>query len=41
MATVGTGQVTLVDLTDAYGVILTSEAHVFPGTESAAKAGSA
>ncbi len=40
MAIIGTGQVTLVDLTDAYSVILTSEAYVFPGTTSAAKAGS-
>ena len=40
MAVIGTGQVTLVDLTDAYSVILTSEAYVFPGTTSAAKAGS-
>ena len=40
MAVIGTGQVTLVDLTDAFSVILTSEAYVFPGTTSAAKAGS-
>lgn len=40
MAIIGTGQVTLVDITDAYSVILTSEAYVFPGTTSAAKEGS-
>ena len=33
-------QVTIVDVTDAYSVILTSEAYTFPGTTSAAKAGS-
>lgn len=36
----GTAQITLVDLTDAYGVTLTSEAHTFPGSVSAALAGS-
>ena len=33
-------QATVVDVTDAYSVILTSETHTFPGTTSAAKAGS-
>ena len=40
MATKAVGQVDVVDVTDAYSVILTSEAHTFPGTTSAAKAGS-
>lgn len=40
MPTKGTAQITLVDLTDAYGVTLTSEAHTFPGSISAALAGS-
>ena len=40
MATKAIGQVDVVDVTDAYSVILTSEAHTFPGTTSAAKAGS-
>lgn len=40
MPTKGTAQITLVDLTDAYGVTLTSEAHTFPGSVSAALAGS-
>lgn len=34
------GQIDIVDVTDAYNVILTSEAHTFPGTTSAAVAGS-
>lgn len=33
-------QISIVDVTDAYSVILTSDAHTFPGTVSAAKAGS-
>jgi len=40
MATMAVGQVDVVDVTDAYSVILTSETHTFPGTTSAAKAGS-
>ena len=40
MSTKAVGQVDVVDVTDAYSVILTSEAHTFPGTTSAAKAGS-
>lgn len=40
MAVKGTAQVDITDITDAYSVILTSEAHTFPGTTSAAKAGS-
>ena len=41
MAIKSSDQITVVDITDAYSVILTSEAHTFPGTTSAAKAGSA
>ena len=33
-------QISIVDITDAYSVILTSESYTFPGTTSAAKAGS-
>ncbi|MBX9032679.1 hypothetical protein [Gordonibacter massiliensis (ex Traore et al. 2017)] len=40
MAVLGTAQITLVDLTDAYGVVMTSESHTFPGSTSAALAGS-
>ena len=40
MANKAADQVTIVDVTDAYSVILTSEAYTFPGTTSAAKAGS-
>ena len=40
MSTKAVGQVDVVDVTDAYSIILTSEAHTFPGTTSAAKAGS-
>ena len=40
MAQKAADQVTIVDVTDAYSVILTSEAYTFPGTTSAAKAGS-
>lgn len=41
MSIVATGQVTLVDLTDAYSVMLTSDSYVFPGSTAAAIAGSA
>ena len=40
MAQKAADQVTIVDVTDAYSVILTSEAYTFPGTTNAAKAGS-
>lgn len=40
MAQKAADQVTIVDVTDAYSVILTSEAYMFPGTTNAAKAGS-
>lgn len=40
MAQKAADQVTIVDVTDAYSVILTSEAYTFPGSTSAAKAGS-
>jgi hypothetical protein len=40
MAVKAADQVSIVDVTDAYSVILTSEAYTFPGTTSAAKAGS-
>lgn len=33
-------QISIVDVTDAYSVILTNDSHVFPGTTSAAVAGS-
>lgn len=33
-------QISIVDVTDAYSVVLTSEAHTFPGSTSAALAGS-
>jgi len=39
MAVKAQAQQTLVDMTDAYSVILTSEAYTFPGTTAAAKAG--
>ena len=39
MAQITADQVTIVDVTDAYSVILTSEAYVFPGTTTTAKAG--
>lgn len=39
MAVLGSDQVTVVDVTDAYSVVLTSESYTFPGTENAAKAG--
>lgn len=40
MATKASSQLTILDITDAYNVILTSDAYVFPGTTNAAKAGS-
>ena len=40
MAQKAADQVTIVDVTDAYSVILTSEAYTFPGTTTTAKAGS-
>ena len=40
MAVKAADQVSIVDVTDAYSVILTSEAYTFPGTATAAKAGS-
>lgn len=40
MAVIASAQKTLVDLTDAYGVILTSEAYTFPGTTTGAVPGS-
>ena len=40
MAVLGTGQVTLVDLTDGYSVTLTSDSYVFSGTTNKAIAGS-
>lgn len=40
MAVKAQAQQTLIDMTDAYSVILTSEAYTFPGTTAAAKAGS-
>lgn len=39
MAVKAADQVSIVDVTDAYSVILTSEAYTFPGTTSAAKPG--
>ena len=40
MAIKSSDQISIVDVTDAYSVILTSEAYTFAGTTSAAKAGS-
>ncbi len=40
MAIKSSDQISIVDVTDAYNVILTSEAYTFPGSTSAAKAGS-
>ena len=40
MAIRSVDQISIVDVTDAYSVILTSESHTFPGTTNAAKAGS-
>ena len=39
MAIKAQAQQTLIDITDTYSVILTSEAYTFPGTTAAAKAG--
>jgi hypothetical protein len=41
MAIKSSDQISIVDVTDAYSVTLTSEAHTFPGSTSAAKAGTA
>lgn len=41
MSTKAVGQADIVDVTDAYTLVLTNEAHTFPGTTTAAKAGSA
>ena len=40
MAIKAADQISIVDLTDAYSVMLTSESYIFPGTTTAAKAGS-
>ncbi len=40
MAIRSSDQISIVDITDAYSVILTSESYTFPGTINAAKAGS-
>lgn len=40
MAIKSSDQISIVDVTDAYSVTLTSEAHTFPGSTSAANAGS-
>lgn len=40
MAQAAADQITIVDVTDAYSVILTSESTTFPGTTNTAKAGS-
>ena len=40
MAIKSSDQISIVDVTDAYSVVLTSEAHTFPGSTSAALAGS-
>lgn len=40
MAIRSADQISIVDVTDAYSVVLTSEAHTFPGSTSAALAGS-
>jgi hypothetical protein len=40
MAIKSSDQISIVDLTDGYSVILTSDGYTFPGTTSAAKAGS-
>ena len=40
MAIKSADQISIVDLTDGYSVILTSDGYTFPGTTSAAKAGS-
>lgn len=41
MAIKSADQISIVDVTDAYSVILTNESHTFAGTTSAAKAGTA
>ena len=41
MAVKAADQLTIIDVTDAYSVILTNESHTFAGTTSAAKAGTA
>lgn len=40
MAIRASAQLSVIDVTDGYSVILTSDAHTFPGTATAAKAGS-
>lgn len=40
MAIRSSDQISIIDITDAYSVILTSESHTFPGSTSAALAGS-
>ena len=40
MAIKSADQISIVDLTDGYSVILTSDGYTFPGTTNAAKAGS-
>ena len=40
MAIKSADQISIVDLTDGYSVILTSDGYTFPGSTSAAKAGS-
>ena len=40
MAIKSADQISIVDLTDGYSVTLTSDGYTFPGTVSAAKAGS-
>ena len=40
MAVRSSDQLTIIDVTDAYSVILTNDSYTFPGTVSAAKAGS-
>lgn len=41
MAVRSADQISIIDVTDAYSVILTNESHTFAGTTSAAKAGTA
>ena len=40
MAIKSSDQISIVDITDAYSVILTNDSYTFPGSISAAKAGS-
>ena len=40
MAIKSSDQISLVDLTDGFSVILTNDSYTFPGTTNAAKAGS-